>query len=71
MIFSQREGTIMFDSSKDIIKKTEFYKKIESLDETEIDQYKIKVLDKKCGGKLFKFIQFDQNMELNKIKLDE
>lgn len=37
MIFSQREGTIMFDSSKDIIKKTEFYKKIESLDETEID----------------------------------
>lgn len=57
----------MFDSSKDIIKKTEFYKKIESLDETEIDQYKIKVLDKKCGGKLFKFIQFDQNMELNWI----
>lgn len=60
----------MFDSSKDIIKKTEFYEKIESLDETEIDQYKIKVLDKKCGGKLFKFIQFDQNMELNRIKLD-
>ncbi|MFR5087542.1 MAG: hypothetical protein ACLTDT_08340 [Clostridium sp.] len=42
----------MFDSSKDIIKKTEFYKKIESLDETEIDQYKIKVLDKKCGGEV-------------------
>lgn len=30
--FLQREGAIMFDSSKDIIKKTEFYKKIESLD---------------------------------------
>ena len=37
----------MFDSSKDIIKKTEFYKKIESLDETVIDQYKIKVLLKR------------------------
>lgn len=60
----------MFECSKDIIKKTEFYQKMESLNQTDIDQYKIEVLDKKCAGKLFKFIQFDQNSELNKRKLD-
>lgn len=60
----------MFEHRKDIIRKTEFYKKIESLDEIEIDEYKAKFLDKICEGKLFKFIQFDHNNQLNKRKLD-
>lgn len=60
----------MFECSKDIIKETEFYKKIEFLDGKDVDQYKAEFLDKKCEGKLFKFIQFDHNCQLNKRKLD-
>lgn len=59
----------MFSFDKDIIRKTTFYKKLERLDTEGMEQYKAHELDKRCAGRLFKFIQFGEKEEDNRKKL--